>query len=86
MRAVVGKGGLDRGAASSSQMGLFETGWLTSAAILAALADVSGGWIDSAYGRSIYFQMDQLPLPPALCRQVLTAIDVRRILRVLGRC
>ena len=42
MRAVVGRTGLDRQAASISQMGRFETGWLTSEANLAALADLSG--------------------------------------------
>src|SRR5450759_3873491 len=46
MRAVVDRGGLDRRAASTSQMGRFETGWLTSEANLAALADLSGAWID----------------------------------------
>ena len=42
MRAVVDRGGVDRGAASTSQMGRFETGWLASKANLAALADLSG--------------------------------------------
>src|SRR6516164_1841174 len=46
MRAVVDRGGLDRCAASTSQMGRFETGWLTSEANLAALTDLSGAWID----------------------------------------
>ena len=45
MRAVVDRTGLDRQAASTSQMGRFETGWLTSEANLAALADLSGAWI-----------------------------------------
>ena len=51
MRAVVDRGGLDRHAASTSQMGRFETGWLTSEANLAALADRSGAWIDRVHGR-----------------------------------
>ena len=42
MRAVVDRTGLDRQAASTSQMGRFETVWLTSEANLAALADLSG--------------------------------------------
>jgi hypothetical protein len=42
MRAVVGRGGLDRRAASTSQMGRFETGWLTGEANLTALADLPG--------------------------------------------
>jgi len=37
MRAVVDRGGLDRQAASTSQMGRFETEWLTGEANLAAL-------------------------------------------------
>ena len=51
MRAVVDRGGLDRCAASTSQMGRFETGWLTSEANLAALADLSGAWIDRVHAR-----------------------------------
>ena len=41
MRAVVDRRGLDRAAASTSQMGRFETGWLASEANLAALTDLS---------------------------------------------
>ncbi len=51
MRAVVDRGGLDRRAASTSQMGRFETGWLTSEANLAVLADLSGTWIDRVHAR-----------------------------------
>lgn len=51
MRAVVDRGGLDRRAASTSQMGRFETGWLTSEANLTALTDLSGAWIDRVHGR-----------------------------------
>jgi hypothetical protein len=51
MRAVVDRGGLDRQAASTSQMGRFETGWLTADANLAAVADLSGAWIDRAHDR-----------------------------------
>jgi hypothetical protein len=42
MCAVVDRQGLDRNAASASQMGRFETAWLTSEANLAALADLPG--------------------------------------------
>jgi hypothetical protein len=42
MRAVVGRGGLDRRTASTSQMGRFETGRLASEANLTALTDLSG--------------------------------------------
>jgi hypothetical protein len=52
MRAVVDRGGLDRRAASTSQMGRFETGWLTSDANLAALADLFGAWIERVHARN----------------------------------
>jgi len=39
MRAIVGREGMDRPAASTSQMGRFETEWLATEANLAALAD-----------------------------------------------
>jgi len=51
MRAVVDRSGLDRQAASTSQMGRFETGWLTDDANLAALADLLGAWIDRVHAR-----------------------------------
>ena len=38
-------------AASSSQMGRFETKWLTEEKNLTALADLSGQWIDRVQGR-----------------------------------
>jgi hypothetical protein len=41
MRAIVDHEGLDRPAASSSEMGRFETEWLSSEANLVALADLS---------------------------------------------
>src|SRR6516225_7255222 len=49
MRAVVDRSGLDRRAASSSQMGRFETAWLAGEANLAALADLPGAWIDKVH-------------------------------------
>jgi hypothetical protein len=51
MRAVVDRRGLDRKAASTSQMGRFEAAWLTSEANLAALADLPGAWIDRVHAR-----------------------------------
>ena len=51
MRAVVDQKGLDRAAASTSQMGRFETEWLTREANLAALADLSGAWVDRVHER-----------------------------------
>jgi hypothetical protein len=50
MRAIVGREGLDRPAASSSEMGRFETEWLSSKANLTALAELSGVWIDRCMG------------------------------------
>ena len=51
MRAIVGRERLDRPAASSSEMGRFETEWLASETNLAALMDLSGAWIDRVHGR-----------------------------------
>ena len=41
MRAIIGREGLDRSAASSSEMGRFGTGWPPTEANLAALTDLS---------------------------------------------
>jgi hypothetical protein len=51
MRAIVGREGLDRPAASSSEMGRFETAWLATEANLAALTNLSGTWIDRVHAR-----------------------------------
>ncbi len=51
MRAIIGREGLARPAASTSQMGRFETEWLAADANLAALIDLSGAWIDRVHGR-----------------------------------
>lgn len=51
MRAVVDRRGLDRAAALASQVGRLETEWLTTEANLAALADLSGAWIDRVHER-----------------------------------
>jgi len=51
MHAVVDRTDLDRQAASTSQMGRFETAWLASDANLAALVDLSGAWIDRVHAR-----------------------------------
>ena len=44
MRAIVDRRGLDRYAASASEMGRFETEWLTIEGNLAALVDLPGAW------------------------------------------
>jgi hypothetical protein len=51
MHAIAGREGMDRPAASTSEMGRFETEWLSSEANLATLADLSGAWIDRVHGR-----------------------------------
>ena len=48
MRAIVDRGGLEGAAASSGQMGRFETAWLASEENLESLTDFSGAWIDRA--------------------------------------
>src|SRR5262252_3399268 len=47
MRWIVGGKAAQRCAASPSQMGRFETQWLAAPKNLAALADLSGQWIDA---------------------------------------
>ena len=51
MRAIVDGKGLDRRAASTSQMGRFETEWLATKENLAALTNLSGVWIDRVHAR-----------------------------------
>src|SRR5215218_5828749 len=67
MRAIVGREGLDRPAASTSQMGRFETGWLATEANLAALTDLSGAWVDRVHARrppdGIILDMDSSESP-----------------------
>ena len=46
MRAIVGCEGLGRLAASTSQMGRFETEWLATEANLGAPAALAGAWIE----------------------------------------
>jgi hypothetical protein len=51
MRWVVGDRAISGSAASASQMGRFETKWLSRAENLAALADLPGRWIDKVHQR-----------------------------------
>jgi hypothetical protein len=51
MRWVVGDRAITGSAASASQMGRFETKWLSRADNLAALADLPGQWIDQVHQR-----------------------------------
>ncbi len=67
MRAIVDGKGLDRRAASTSQMGRFETGWLATKENLAALTNLSGVWIDRVHARKppkmIVLDMDSSESP-----------------------
>src|SRR4030088_1841540 len=49
MRWVVGDQAIAGSAASASQMGRFETKWLSRPGNLAALADLPGQWIDKGH-------------------------------------
>jgi hypothetical protein len=51
MRWVVGDRAITGSAASASQMGRFETRWLSRPENLAALADLPGQWIDKVHQR-----------------------------------
>jgi len=52
MRWIVGGKAASDCAASSSQMGRFETKWLAAEKNLSALADLSGQWINAVHDRS----------------------------------
>jgi hypothetical protein len=81
MRWVVGGRAISGSAASASQMGRFETKWLSRPENLAALADLPGQWIDKVHWRrspkAIVLDMDSSEspthgehlLPPAVCVQ-----------------
>src|SRR5512134_2690256 len=64
MRAIVDRRGLGGTAASISQMGRFETAWLTHETNFAALSDLAGFWIDRVHARKppkmIVLDMDSL--------------------------
>ena len=49
MRTIVDRRGLDRNAASTREMGHFETEWSTSEEVFAALVDLTGAWIDQVH-------------------------------------
>jgi len=67
MRWIVGGRAVHDCAASASQMGCFETEWLTSGENLVALADLSGHWIDRVHTgqppRTIVLDMDSSVSP-----------------------
>src|SRR5215218_7194632 len=67
MRWVVGDRAISGSAASASQMGRFETKWLSRPENLVALADLPGRWIDKVYRRrgpkTIILDMDSSESP-----------------------
>ena len=67
MRWVVGDRAITGSAASASQMGRFETKWLSRPENLAALADLPGQWIDKVHQRrppkTIVLDMDSSESP-----------------------
>jgi len=67
MRWVVGGRAITGSAASASQMGRFETKWLSRPENLAALADLPGQWIDKVHQRrppkTIVLDMDSSESP-----------------------
>jgi hypothetical protein len=67
MRWIIGGKGIERGGASTSQMGRFETGLLSTDDNLAALAELSGAWIDKVHSRkplkTIVLDMDSSVSP-----------------------
>ena len=67
MRAIVGRQSIDQLAASTSKMGRLETEWLATEANLAALAELSGVWIDRVHRRrppdGIILDMDSSESP-----------------------
>jgi hypothetical protein len=67
MRWIVGGKATLGSAASPSQMGRFETRWLTAQDNLSALADLSGKWIDRVHARrpprAILLDMDSSVSP-----------------------
>ena len=67
MRWIVGGKATSGSAASPSQMGRFETRWLTAQDNLSALADLSGKWIDRVHARrprrAILLDMDSSVSP-----------------------
>ena len=67
MRAIVDRKGLERSAASTSQMGRFETEFLATDENLVALSDLGGSWIDRVHDRrppkTIVLDMDSSVSP-----------------------
>src|SRR5258707_11744239 len=89
MRWIVGGRSVHDCAASASQMGRFETEWLASEENLAALADLSGRWIDRVHGRhpprTIVLDMDS-SVSPTYGDQEGTAYNGHFVCTTITRC
>jgi len=83
MRWIVGGRAVTKEAASTSQMGRFETEVLTDKANLAALADLSGTWIDAVHARRpanvVVLDMDS-SVSPTYGEQEGTAYSASRLI------
>ena len=89
MRAIIGREGMDRPAASTSQMGRFETEWPASEANLAALTDLSGAWIwfrgDAALAKPELYELLEAEGISYAIRMPANAVLQERIGRLLTR-
>jgi Transposase DDE domain group 1 len=89
MRWIVGGKATSGCAASPSQMGRFETRWLTAEKNLSALSDLSGRWIDCVHARrppkGVVLDMDILgitiTLPEALTKHIQTGKSAKPTLQ-----
>ena len=81
MRWIVGGKAVERGGASTGQMGRFETELLANNENLAALADLSGTWIDRVHALAYNLGnfMRTLALPDAVEQRSLTGLREKLI-------
>jgi|SRR6516165_2397006 hypothetical protein len=80
MRWIVGDRAITRCPASASQMGRFETKWLSRPENLSALADLPGQWIGKMHPRRppkvILLYMDSSESPPMASRKGAPTTDI----------
>lgn len=80
MRWVVGDRAISGSAASASQMGRFETRWLSQPENLTALADLPGQWIDKVRRRrgpkTVILDMDSSESQPTASRKAAPATGI----------
>jgi hypothetical protein len=89
MRWVVGDRAITGSATSASQMGRFETKWLSRPENLAALGDLPGQWIDKVHQRrlpkTIVLDMDSSESRPMASRKAAPTIATSAALAIT-RC